>query len=350
VSQAGRADCPLYHPALKNGSYGSGHELTTENAMQTSLDPAIEAILPKLPDWNVPKQTPQGARELLTAMAQARKDLPLPQPLSIEDNILDGGIPVRIYRGAAAPAPTIVFFHGGGFVAGDLDTHDRQARWLAVDIGAVVVSVHYRRPPEARFPAAFDDSFLATRWASDNIETLGGLPGSLGVAGDSAGGNLAASVAIACRDAGVALAAQLLVYPVTDCAGLYSDRSINDAYPSRKQNGEGYFLTHKVMQWFCEHYFDDAEQSRDPRASPMRCENLAGLAPAVVCTAQFDPLRDEGIAYAQRLRDARVPVNEHLGSGLIHGYFGMVDSIDSAAQEARKCRADFAALLRRQAR
>lgn len=315
--------------------------------MQSSLDPAIAAVLPKLPDWNVPEQTAQGARELLIAMAQARKDLPMPQPQSIEDRVLDGGIPVRIYRGAASPAPTIVFFHGGGFVAGDLDTHERQARWLAVDIGAVVISVHYRRPPEARFPAAFDDAFAVTRWASDNIADLGGLPGALGVAGDSAGGNLAASVAIACRDAGVALAAQLLVYPVTDCAGLFLDRQFNDSYPSREQNREGYFLTLAVMQWFCKHYFEAASQGLDPRGSPMRCADLAGLAPAVVCTAQFDPLRDEGMAYAERLRKAAVPVLEHVGAGLIHGYFGMVDSIASAAEEARKCRADFAALLRR---
>lgn len=315
--------------------------------MQSSLDPAIAAVLPKLPDWNVPDQTAQGARELLIAMAQARKDLPMPQPQSIEDRVLDGGIPVRIYRGAASPAPTIVFFHGGGFVAGDLDTHERQARWLAVDIGAVVISVHYRRPPEARFPAAFDDAFAVTRWASDNIADLGGLPGALGVAGDSAGGNLAASVAIACRDAGVALAAQLLVYPVTDCAGLFLDRQVNDSYPSREQNREGYFLTLAVMQWFCKHYFEVASQGLDPRGSPMRCADLVGLAPAVVCTAQFDPLRDEGMAYAERLREAAVPVLEHVGAGLIHGYFGMVDSIASAAEEARKCRADFAALLRR---
>ena len=315
--------------------------------MHSSLDPAIAAVLPKLPDWNVPEQTAQGARELLIAMAQARKDLPMPQPQSIEDRVLEGGIAVRIYRGAASPAPTIVFFHGGGFVAGDLDTHERQARWLAVDIGAVVISVHYRRPPEARFPAAFDDAFSVTRWASEHIADLGGLPGSLGVAGDSAGGNLAASVAIACRDAGIALAGQLLVYPVTDCAGLFLDRQVNDSYPSREQNREGYFLTLAVMQWFCKHYFEAASQGLDPRGSPMHCADLAGLAPAVVCTAQFDPLRDEGAAYAERLRRAAVPVLEHVGAGLIHGYFGMVDSIASAAEEARKCRADFAALLRR---
>ena len=315
--------------------------------MQSSLDPAIAAVLPKLPDWNVPNQTPQGARELLIAMAQARKDLPMPQPQSIEDRILDGGIPVRIYRGTTAPAPTIVFFHGGGFVAGDLDTHERQARWLAVDIGAVVISVHYRRPPEARFPAAFEDAFSVTRWASNNIAVLGGLSGALGVAGDSAGGNLAAAVAIACRDAGIELAAQLLVYPVTDCSGLFLDPQVNDSYPSRAQNREGYFLTLAVMQWFCKHYFAAASHGLDPRGSPMHCADLTGVAPAVLCTAQYDPLRDEGIAYAARLRRAAVPVFEHVGTGLIHGYFGMVDSIAAAADEARKCRADFAMLLGR---
>ncbi|MEK9775709.1 MAG: alpha/beta hydrolase [Quisquiliibacterium sp.] len=312
--------------------------------MQTPLDPDIAAVLPKLPDWNVPGQTAQGARDLLTAIAQSRKDLPLPQPHSIENRVIEEAIEVRIYRGALTAAPTIVFFHGGGFVAGDLDTHDRQARWLAVDVGAVVVSVHYRRPPEAKFPAAFDDALAVTRWAAAHVAELGGLPGALGVAGDSAGGNLAAAVAIACRDQGLALAAQLLVYPVTDCAGVYRDA--NDAYPSREQNREGYFLTLAVMRWFCEQYFVDSAQGRDPRASPMHCENLAGLAPAVVCTAQYDPLRDEGIAYAARLRRAGVVVREHFGAGLIHGYFGMVDSIASAAEEGRKVRADFAELLR----
>ncbi|MEK9720299.1 MAG: alpha/beta hydrolase fold domain-containing protein [Quisquiliibacterium sp.] len=190
--------------------------------MQTPLDPDIAAVLPKLPDWNVPGQTAQGARDLLTAIAQSRKDLPLPQPHSIENRVIEEAIEVRIYRGALTAAPTIVFFHGGGFVAGDLDTHDRQARWLAVDVGAVVVSVHYRRPPEAKFPAAFDDALAVTRWAAAHVAELGGLPGALGVAGDSAGGNLAAAVAIACRDQGLALAAQLLVYPVTDCAGVYA--------------------------------------------------------------------------------------------------------------------------------
>jgi acetyl esterase len=309
------------------------------------LDPGIAEVLPKLPPWNAPTQTPAGARELLRALAEARKDLPLPQPRAIEERVVAGGVPVRIYRGADGPAPTVVFFHGGGWVAGDLDTHDRTARWLAVDLGAVVVSAHYRRPPEARFPAAFDDALAVTRWAAQAAAELGGDPTRLGVAGDSAGGNLAAAVALACRDRGPRLAAQLLVYPVTDCAGGFRDETANAAYPSRHQNAEGFFLTLEVMQWFCDHYFADAAQQRDPRASPLRASDLAGVAPAVVTTAQFDPLRDEGIAYARRLREAGVPVREHLGPGLIHGYFGMGDSVPAAGEECRRVRADFRELL-----
>jgi acetyl esterase len=165
------------------------------------------------------------------------------------------------------------------------------------------------------------------------------------VAGDSAGGNLAAAVALACRDGGPRLAAQLLVYPVTDCVGGFRDEAANDAHPSRRENADGFFLTLDVMQWFCGHYFADDSQQRDPRASPLRAADLSGVAPAVVTTAQFDPLRDEGIAYARRLREAAVVVREHRGRGLIHGYFGMGDSVPAAGEECRRVRADFRELL-----
>jgi acetyl esterase len=313
--------------------------------MSAQLDPQIATALPKLPDWDVPNLTPEKARNLLLGLARARGDLPLPQPLAIDERRIASDIPIRVYRGASGQVPTIVFLHGGGFVAGDLETHDRQARWLAVDIGAVVVSVHYRQPPEAKFPAAINDAIAATRWVAANIEELGGDLRRIGVAGDSAGGNLAACVAIACKESGPRLAAQLLVYPVTDCAGHYRDPGVNAQFPSRQQNASGYFLSTDVMQWFCDQYFADNGQAMDSLASPLRHSDLSGLAPAVVCTAQFDPLRDEGIAYANRLRQAGVPVCEHLGSGLIHGYFGMVDSVLAAGEEGRRVRGDFRALL-----
>jgi acetyl esterase len=167
------------------------------------------------------------------------------------------------------------------------------------------------------------------------------------VAGDSAGGNLAAAVAIACRDARINLAAQLLVYPVTDVAGNYADAKENARFPSRAENAEGYFLSRAVMEWFAGHYLEDAAHGTDWRVSPLRAKTLAGLAPAIVCTAWFDPLRDEGKAYADALTAAGVATKYHHGAGLIHGYFGLGDASETARREAQRARADFKALLER---
>jgi len=258
-----------------------------------------------------------------------------------------GPRPARIYRVLSEKSPTVVFFHGGGWVAGDLETHDRQARLLAIETGAVVISVDYRRPPETRFPGAFEDAFAALRDISERIAEFGGDGTRIGVAGDSAGGNLAATVAIACRDAGIHLAGQLLAYPVTDVAGNYADAKENARFPSRTENAEGFFLSRGVMEWFCGHYLDDPKHGVDWRVSPLRAKNLAGLAPAVVCTAWFDPLRDEGKAYADALATAGVTTRYHHGAGLIHGYFGLGDVSPTARAEAQRARADFRAMLER---
>jgi acetyl esterase len=238
-----------------------------------------------------------------------------------------------------------VFFHGGGWVAGDLETHDRQARLLAIETGAVVVSVDYRRPPETRFPGAFEDALAAVRDIVARIAEFGGDSTRVGVAGDSAGGNLAAAVAIACRDAGIRLAAQLLVYPVTDVAGNYADPTENARFPSRAENARGYFLSRAVMEWFAGHYLAEASHGTDWRVSPLRAKTLAGLAPAIVCTAWFDPLRDEGKAYADALSAAGVATKYYEGAGLIHGYFGLGEASETAGREAQRARADFRALL-----
>jgi acetyl esterase len=312
------------------------------------LDAEIAKILPRMPLRDVPTMTPQSARDSLLAMAQARNDQPLPDPGRVEAATLPGpagAIPVRVYRTPRSAAPTVVYFHGGGWVAGDLDTHDRAARILAIELDATVVSVDYRRPPEARFPAAFDDALAAVRHVGANLAAFGGAGQPLGVAGDSAGGNLAAAVALAARDAGPRLHAQLLVYPVTDVTGHFRDEALNRAYPSRTQNAEGYFLSLAVMQWFSDHYLGASALSADPRVSPLKAGSLAGLPPTVLCTAQFDPLRDEGEAYAAALRAAGVRVMEHHGSGLIHGYFGMGGAVPAAGEEARRVRADFRSLL-----
>lgn len=316
--------------------------------MTTPLDPVVAQIIPLLPLRDPSTMTPQSCRDDLRRLAAARAAVPPPPVASAEDIKVKGAsgfLNARLYRNTTGPSPTVVFFHGGGWVAGDLDTHDRQARWLAIETGAVVVSVDYRRPPEVRFPGAFEDAFAATRDVVERIAEFGGDAGRVGVAGDSAGGNLAAVTAIACRDADIKLAAQLLVYPVTDVSGNYADAAENARFPSRVENAEGYFLTRATMEWFAGHYLADIDQGADWRVSPLRAKNLAGVAPAVVCTAWFDPLRDEGKAYADALKAAGVPTSYYDGPGLIHGYFGLGEASETAKREAQRVRADFKALL-----
>lgn len=317
--------------------------------MTAPLDPVIAKIIPLLPLRDPSTMTPQSARDALRALAASRAEIP-PPPADVQDTAVSGAagpLGARVYRTATGTASTVVFFHGGGWVAGDLETHDRQARWLAVETGAVVVSIDYRRPPEVRFPGAFEDAFAALRDIAARIAEFGGETNRLGVAGDSAGGNLATTVAIAARDAGIKLAGQLLVYPVTDVLGNFADDKENARFPSRSENAEGYFLSRAVMEWFCGHYLADKSQGADWRVSPLRAPKLAGVAPAVVCTAWFDPLRDEGAAYARALAAAGVPARHHPGEGLIHGYFGLGEASEVARLEAQRARADFKALLTR---
>jgi acetyl esterase len=233
-----------------------------------------------------------------------------------------GPVPVRVYRPSGdAPKPVIVYFHGGGWVLGSLDTHDGTCRRLADGVDAVVVSVDYRMGPEDRFPAAVDDSFAALRWVAANAGELGGDPDRLVVAGDSAGGNLAAVMSQLARDAGgPALRFQLLVYPVTD----HEFTSV-----SMEENATGYYLTRDAMRWFYDRYLNDPSEGGDPRVSPLRAADLAGLPPAFVLTAQYDPLRDQGIAYADALRGAGNEAAMTLYEGLFHGFFSMFDMIDA---------------------
>ena len=318
--------------------------------MTVPLDPVIAQIIPLLPLRDPAIMTPLNAREALRALAASRAAIPPPPVERVDDIKVKGAagpLSARVYRVRRGRSPTVVFFHGGGWVAGDLETHDRQARLLAIETGAVVVSVDYRRPPETRFPGAFDDGFAAVRDVFSRLVEFGGDDKRVGVAGDSAGGNLAATVAIACRDAGVGLAAQMLVYPVTDVAGNYADAAENAHFPSRAENAEGYFLSRAVMRWFAGHYLQDPKQGSDWRVSPLRAKSLAGLAPAVVCTAWFDPLRDEGKAYADALAAAGVTTRYHRGLGLIHGYFGLGSASETAKAEAERVRADFKTMLDR---
>ncbi len=227
-------------------------------------------------------------------------------------------MPVRLYRPpspAAGPLPLLVWFHGGGWVIGDLTSADPTARDLCVQSGALVASVDYPLAPEHPFPAPPEACFEVTRWLAGHAADLGADPRRLAVGGDSAGANLAAVTAVVARDrGGPDLAFQLLVYPVTDCLG---------SYPSVKDNGEGYLLTNSAMIWFGQHYLPEGTDPKDPLASPIYTSDLADLPSALVITAEFDPLRDEGEAYGKRLEQAGVPVTTSRYDGMVHGFFSM---------------------------
>ncbi len=267
-------------------------------------------------------------------MVDFRDAAQLAEVASVDDVIVAGSIPARVYRPAGtstAPLPTVVYFHGGGFVIGDLDTHEGVCRLLARDVEAVVVSVAYRLAPEHPFPAAVDDSYAALTWVHEHIADFGGDADRIAVGGDSAGGNLAAVCAQLAHTDAITLAAQLLVYPAVDLLG---------EYESRVDNAEGYLLTLADMRWFAEQYLgkseidpDTAESALDPRLSPLHAKSLEGLAPAVVATAEYDPLRDEGNAYAKALRGAGVAVESRQFPGLIHGCYGL-EFVSPAVAEA----------------
>jgi acetyl esterase len=309
------------------------------------VDPQIATILQMLETAGAPSLSsgsPEQARATFRfTTVDMRDPAALAEVASIENQQVDGPagpIPVRVYRPAVATnVATIVFFHGGGFVIGDLDTHDDHARLLCHDTDAVVVSVDYRLAPEHKFPAGFEDCLAAAQWAAANIADLGGDSARLAVAGDSAGGNLAAAVALAARDEGLSLCAQLLIYPGVD----FTD---DDTHPSRIENAEGYFLTAEDMVWFREHYIHD-DHVRDPRASVLHAEDLTGVAPAVIGVGEFDPLRDEGVAYAKKLSDAGVEVVLHRFDGMVHGFYAMGPFAPAAAEAVRQLNADFRRLL-----
>ena len=253
------------------------------------------------------------ARQTIMMLATAAGE---PEPVAkVENRTVPGpagDIPLRVYTPEArGPLPILVFFHGGGWVIGNLETHDAVCRLLTNRAGCVVASVDYRLAPEHPFPAAAEDAYAATQWVARSAATIGGDPARVAVGGDSAGGNLAAVVSLMARDrGGPSLVHQLLVYPVTDAPGETG---------SYRDNAEGYFLTAAAMRWFWNHYTGASENSLDAYACPLRATNLRGLPPALVITAEFDPLRDEGEAYAARLREAGVPVLTYRAHGHVHG-------------------------------
>jgi len=235
-----------------------------------------------------------------------------------------GPLRIRLYRDESrANLPITVFFHGGGFVIGNLDSHDNICRCLAKRAGTLVVAVDYRLAPETRFPGAVKDACAALAWVHRNARDIGGDASRIAVAGDSAGGNLAAVAAQHWRDHGPALRHQLLLYPLTDW------RVDTESY---RNYAKGYFLTWDMMNWFTRQYLPDDKAADDLRASPLRSRDLSGLAAATVITAEYDPLRDEGEAYARAMRAAGVAVTLHRWPGQIHGFASMLGVLDAADQ------------------
>lgn len=292
------------------------------------LDPQAKVMLdamPAMPDFDsVPLS-------LLRAGMEAQSTLSPGDPLpvaKVEDRSIPGPageVPVRVYTPeGSGPFPVLVYFHGGGFVLCNLDTHDGTCRSLANGAGVVVVSVDYRLAPEHRFPAAPEDCYAAVQWVAANSAEIGGDAGRIAIGGDSAGGNLTAVTALMARDrGGPSLRFQLLVYPVTDC---------DFGTVSYRENAEGYFLTTDMMKWFWRQYLSDPADGEMAYASPLRAESLEGLPPALCITAGYDPLRDEGAAYADRLQAAGNRVVHSHYPGMVHGFFGMGALLDEAGR------------------
>jgi acetyl esterase len=300
------------------------------------LDPDVAEMLATLAALEAPalsEGTVSEARVNYDAAPKPAGDV----LVRVEDHVLPGPtgpIRVRLYADTLdAGLPIVAFFHGGGWVLSSVDGHDAIARRIAARSGALVVSVDYRLAPEHPFPAPHDDCWAATAWLAEHGEEWGGDASRVAVCGDSAGANLAAGVAIRARDEGLPLALQALIYPCID------DRQGD--YPSMTENAHGYFLTAADMVWFWNH-FVPAEHRSDPRAVPARLDRFSGLAPAFVLTAEFDPLRDEGERYAQRLIDARVATTVVRYPGVVHGFVTRWHAIGRAEQ----AHDDLAAALR----
>jgi acetyl esterase/lipase len=305
------------------------------------LQPDVALVLEMMAELGVPPietLSVAEARGLVEQMSATRP--PGPEVGEIVDGTLPGPageLAYRLYRPeGSGPFPIVAYFHGGGWVLGAQDSDDPFCRDLCARSGVIMMSVNYRHAPEDRFPAAVDDGVAAVNWIAEHAVELGGIPGKLAVAGWSAGGNIAAIVSRLVRDAGgPELCGQLLLTPVTD-----SDMT-RESYV---ENADGYFLTTALMEWFWNHYADPGDRS-DPKAAPLRADDLSGLPPAFVVTCEFDPLRDEGLAYAEALSAAGVPVDGFTARGHTHTSLTMVDvvlsSVDARARMASALRGFF---------
>jgi acetyl esterase len=291
------------------------------------LDPQIQAMRDQRERDNAPplyamSLTEARAADLASIRAGGGEPEPVHEVASMTIAGPGGDLPLRLYRPASErPLPTLLYFFGGGWVLGTIDTADGVARSLANSSGALVAVVGYRLAPEHPFPAATDDCYAAVRWVAEHAEEIGADPARLAVGGDSAGGNLAAGVTLRARTGGPALAGQLLVYPNTD--QLADDQSMRAA-------DDPFLFNRHSVAWYRQHYLTDPGDAASPLASPLRADSLAGLPPALVITAEYDPLRDQGEAYARRLAGDGVRVELSRYPGMAHGFFTMIGTVDAS--------------------
>ncbi len=293
------------------------------------LDPQAQKVLEDMAALGLPAYedlSPPAARKQMLDQSP-----PVDPSLSVhrvENRSIPGpesDLPIRLYYPeGASPFPVLVYFHGGGWVIGDLDTHHGFCHALAKTSGCLIVSVDYRLAPEHRFPAAVEDAYAATKWVADNAADIQADPDRMAVGGDSAGGHLAAVVALMARDRkGPRIDLQILIYPITDC---------NFNTPSYLENPEGYMLTRDLMKWFWNHFLGNADDARHPYASPLQASDLSGLPEALIVTAEYDPLRDEGEAYGKKMSAAGVKVRLLRYSGMMHAFIRMIAQLDKARE------------------
>ena len=297
------------------------------------LNPQAEAMLEAIArngGNQIHRSEPQEAREVFNSLRQT--DAPKEPVGGVSDHAILGElstIPIRVYKPADTgqqQLPILVYYHGGGFVLGSLESHDSVCRSLTNNSRCIVVSVDYRLAPEHKFPAALDDAFAALQWVAEHAEDLGGAKDNIAVGGDSAGGNLAAGVSILAKERRTpTVVFQLLFYPST---GARATRSLED-------NSEGFYLTKDLMKWFRSHYMNSPQDADNPRLSPFLYDDPKGLPPALVITAEYDPLRDDGRAYAEKLQAAGVAVEYVDYPGTIHGFVAMAEQLDAGQQALR---------------
>ena len=300
-----------------------------------TLDPQAQALLDKVKKSGIPPyetMSPAAARKFYDKAGEVARGEP-PEPDNVEDITLpspSGELTIRCYRPSAQTGhPILVFFHGGGYTIGSLDSHDAVCRHLCVEADCLVVSVNYRLAPEHKFPAATEDAYVATCWIAEHGDELGGDPTRLAVAGDSAGGNLSAVTCLKARETGFPeICYQVLIYPGTD---------MTESFSSHREFGEGYLLTSSLISWFHHNYLPVDVDPKDWRGSPLHAADHSNLPPAHVITAGYDPLQDEGKAYAEKLQTAGVPVSYTHYEGMLHGFITQPGFIEKSREALSEC-------------